>query len=122
MQRTMRWDGTQYVDEPAVTDADTTLTTEWEEANREQWKAQRWDRLIGGGMHMAFGLTFAISWIYCIAHYGFLFGVGLGWLPSLILAAVVTILFWPLLIIIGIGLIVVVAVLLWMGAVNLLNP
>jgi hypothetical protein len=31
-------------------------------------------------------ITFASSWIYCMATYGFLFGVGLGWLPSIIVA------------------------------------
>lgn len=34
-------------------------------------------------------LTFVISWIWCIASYGFLFGLGLGWLPSAILAVIV---------------------------------
>lgn len=34
-------------------------------------------------------LTFIGGWIYCIAHYGFLLGVGLGWLPAAITAAVV---------------------------------
>ena len=29
-------------------------------------------------------LAFACSWIYCIAAYGFLIGVGFGWVPSLI--------------------------------------
>ncbi len=29
-------------------------------------------------------LVFAACWIYCIAAYGFLFGVGLGWVPSFI--------------------------------------
>lgn len=33
-------------------------------------------------------VTFIGSWIYCIATYGYLFGVGLGWLPSLIVAYV----------------------------------
>ena len=43
------------------------------------------------------GLTFVGSWIYCIAHYGYLLGVGLGWLPSLIVACLVGSL-WPLLV------------------------
>ena len=44
------------------------------------------DRLIG----IAVGaLTFIAAWIYCMATYGFLFGFGLGWLPSGILAAMV---------------------------------
>ncbi len=33
--------------------------------------------------------TFAVSWIYCMDEYGFLFGFGLGWLPSAMLAAIV---------------------------------
>ena len=40
-------------------------------------------------------ITFVGSWIYCIATYGFLFGVGLGWLPSLIVAVIAGAL-WPL--------------------------
>jgi hypothetical protein len=38
--------------------------------------------------------TFIGSWIYCIAAYGFLLGVGLGWLPSAI-CAVVMVWLWP---------------------------
>jgi hypothetical protein len=34
-------------------------------------------------------LTFVAAYIYCIATYGFLFGLGLGWLPSAILAGIV---------------------------------
>ena len=34
-------------------------------------------------------LTFIASWIYCMSAYGFLFGFGLGWLPSAILAVLV---------------------------------
>ena len=40
-------------------------------------------------------LVFVISYIYCIFSYGFLFGLGLGWLPSLILAFIAG-LIWPL--------------------------
>lgn len=40
-------------------------------------------------------IPFIGSWIYCIATYGFLFGVGLGWLPSLIVAVIAGAL-WPL--------------------------
>ena len=35
-------------------------------------------------------------WIYCIGTYGFLFGVGLGWLPSAITAAIARFLVIPL--------------------------
>jgi hypothetical protein len=40
-------------------------------------------------------ITFLGCWMYCIASYGFLFGVGLGWLPSAIVAGIVAFL-WPL--------------------------
>jgi hypothetical protein len=60
----------------------------------------------GAGYGVWIGLiTFVISWIYCIAAYGFLFGVGLGWLPSLIVAAVaylLTMLLWgPVALVLG---------------------
>lgn len=40
-------------------------------------------------------ITFVITWLWCIAEYGFLLGVGLGWLPSAIVAAIAGFL-WPL--------------------------
>jgi hypothetical protein len=40
-------------------------------------------------------ITFIGSWIYCIVTYGYLLGVGLGWLPSIIVAVIAGIL-WPL--------------------------
>jgi hypothetical protein len=40
-------------------------------------------------------ITFVGSWIYCIATYGFLLGVGLGWLPSIIVAYIAGFL-WPI--------------------------
>lgn len=61
--------------------------------------------MIGG---IAAALTFIGAYIYCIATYGFLFGLGLGWLPSAILAGIVfgvVMLLWgPALLIIGLGL------------------
>jgi len=39
-------------------------------------------------------VTFLGSWLYCIATYGFLVGVGIGWLPSAITAVVAGVL-WP---------------------------
>ena len=38
------------------------------------------------GYKISWVLIFIGSWIYCIASYGYLLGVGLGWLPSLIVA------------------------------------
>lgn len=57
-------------------------------------------------------LIFIGSYIYCIATYGFLLGVGLGWLPSAIVALIafgVVWLLWPL---ITVGLLVLAAYLL----------
>jgi hypothetical protein len=54
-------------------------------------------------------VTFIGAYIYCIFTYGFFFGLGLGWLPSGILATVVGLsitFFWrPLLVIFAVGLI-----------------
>lgn len=49
-------------------------------------------------------ITFVVTWIYCIATYGFLLGVGLGWLPAIIVAYIVGYL-WPLILIGIIGII-----------------
>ena len=53
------------------------------------------------------GLTFIVSWVYCIATYGFLLGFGLGWIPSAMLAAILGTL-WPLVVIALIAIIVLV--------------
>jgi hypothetical protein len=54
-------------------------------------------------------LTFVAAYIYCIMTYGFLFGLGLGWLPSMILAIMVgwaiVILWGPILFVFSLGLI-----------------
>jgi len=34
-------------------------------------------------------ITALAAWVYCAATYGFLFGFGLGWLPSAILGGIV---------------------------------
>lgn len=67
---------------------------------------------IGAVLGLVVGvLTFIGAYIYCIATYGFLLGLGLGWLPSGILAVMVFFATWLLwgpalaLIIIGIVLI-----------------
>lgn len=52
-------------------------------------------------------IAFCGSWIYCIAEYGYLLGFGLGWLPSIILAALIYAIIrylWWLLILGGIAL------------------
>ena len=53
-------------------------------------------------------IVFVGCWIYAITAYGFLFGVGLGWLPSLIVAFIASFL-WPLIVL---GLLVIVVLIL----------
>lgn len=52
-------------------------------------------------------IVFVGCWIYCIATYGFLVGVGIGWLPSGIVAAIAGAV-WPL-IAIGIAGVILIA-------------
>lgn len=52
------------------------------------------------GAAITFFLVFIGTWIYCIATYGFLFGVGLGWLPAAIVGALVAVL-WPVIAFVG---------------------
>lgn len=42
----------------------------------------------------AAGLTFIAAWIYCIATYGFLVGVSLGWIPAAICAGIASAIFY----------------------------
>jgi hypothetical protein len=48
------------------------------------------------GYWISFVILFVGCWIYCIKSYGFLIGVGIGWLPSAIAAGLFS-LGWPLL-------------------------
>ena len=54
-----------------------------------------WEEIYAVGYAITAFITFIICYIYCIATYGFLLGVGLGWLPSGIVARIVGFL-WPL--------------------------
>lgn len=47
-------------------------------------------------------IIFIGCWIYCTAIYGFLFGFGLGWIPSLIAAWIIS-WFWPVIVIGAVG-------------------
>jgi hypothetical protein len=53
-------------------------------------------------------ITFLVAYIYCIASYGLLLGVGLGWLPSMIVATFVGAL-WPVMALV-VGIVVI-----WLG-------
>jgi len=83
------------------TDAPEVIKAREEFQRREQARiAARESEIFSGiyyiGALVAWVVTFVGCWIYCIATYGFLLGVGLGWLPSGIVATVVAFL-WPLL-------------------------
>jgi len=67
-----------------------------------------------GGFTITAIITFIVSWIYCIVSYGYLLGVGLGWLPSLIVAFVAG-LIWPLIALALIIGVLVVAFFLYKG-------
>jgi hypothetical protein len=48
---------------------------------------------------VAAAIAFFGGWIYCASTYGFLFGFGLGWLPSALLAGICYLVMrylWPL--------------------------
>lgn len=54
-----------------------------------------WVEIYWVGRLWAMWIIFIGAWIYCIAAYGFLLGVGLGWLAAGITAFVLSFL-WPL--------------------------
>ena len=53
-----------------------------------------WDTTYGKGFWITSVISFTVSWLYAIATYGFFLGVGLGWIPSLVIASVAG-LVWP---------------------------
>jgi len=55
-----------------------------------------WDTVYTIGGFVTGVITFVACWIYAIASWGFLLGVGLGWIPSLFIAIIAGFI-WPLL-------------------------
>jgi len=55
-----------------------------------------WDSVYRIGGYITGVITFIVCWIYAIASWGFLLGVGLGWIPSLFIAVIARFI-WPLL-------------------------
>lgn len=77
---------------------------------REQESVQSLDKkdYYWNGFWITAIITFIGCWIYTIAHYGFFLGLGLGWIPSLFIAALAG-LIWPLIaVVLTIGIIIVV--------------
>lgn len=56
-------------------------------------------------------IVFIVSYIYCITAYGYLLGLGLGWLPSIIVALIAAI-FWKLMVFIALIAAIVLAYLI----------
>lgn len=65
----------------------------------------RWFAIIAG---VVWVVTFFGCWIYCVATYGFLIGILIGWLPSAI-AATVAALLWPVIALAALVLALIVA-------------
>lgn len=40
------------------------------------------------------GIAFVIAWVYAMLAYGFFLGLGLGWIPAMVIAQLAAIL-WP---------------------------
>ena len=71
------------------------LAAQRAEASRQRLRAEASDaRLYRVIRWTVWVVTFFGCWIYCVATYGFLIGVGIGWLPSAIAATVAAFL-WP---------------------------
>ena len=68
----------------------------------------RWTSIYNSVAVVVAVITFVGSWVYCIVTYGFLLGVGLGWLPSII-TAVIAGAVWPVLVIGGLVFVIVIA-------------
>jgi hypothetical protein len=58
-----------------------------------------------GGIWVSRAIIVVGCWIYCVVTYGFLLGVGLGWLPSMI-AAYLTAWLWPLFVAVVVALVI----------------
>lgn len=75
------------------------LTAKQAQEGRQRLRQEASDAQFGRWMFgIVWVLTFAGCWIYCIATYGFLIGVSIGWLPSGIVATIAAFL-WPLILI-----------------------
>jgi len=63
---------------------------------RDRRSRERWRSVYAIGGYLTWVVVFFGAYAYCIFEYGFLLGVGLGWLPAAITATVAAFL-WPLL-------------------------
>jgi len=56
-----------------------------------------WGNIYSVGRTITSGLAFIICWIYATFTYGLFLGIGLGWIPSLVIAFIAGLL-WPLIV------------------------
>jgi hypothetical protein len=69
-----------------------------------------WAAVYTAGAYITGIITFIGCWIYAVAAYGLFLGIGLGWIPSLVIGFLAGIL-WPLIaliVIVGIALVIYV--------------
>ena len=71
-----------------------------------------WSTVYPIGGFITGAISFIACWIYAIASWGFLLGVGLGWIPSLFIAVIAGFI-WPLLALVLVAGLCVVAFLLY---------
>ncbi len=102
---------------------DTEFFSEWASGWEEAFQARKrvsevqpktirnhsidWDTVYPIGGFTTGAIAFIACWIYAIASWGFLLGVGLGWIPSLFIAVIAGFI-WPLLalvLVLGLGII-----------------
>ena len=102
------YNGLELSDNPYGMDTD--FYSKWASGWKEAFQARRrisevshshaigweWESVYPIGGSITGVITFIVCWIYAIASWGFLLGVGLGWIPSLFIAVIAGFI-WPLL-------------------------
>lgn len=79
---------------PSHSDGDLIDATQ-QQLIKERAEREAFSSIYRVGCWITFVPVFIGCWIYCIDTYGFLLGVGLGWLPSAIVGVIAAFL-WPL--------------------------
>lgn len=55
------------------------------------------------GFYIVGGIVFLLAWLYAVVTYGLFLGLGLGWLPALVIGFIAGIL-WPFILLLLLGL------------------
>ena len=73
-----------------------------------------WGDVYGIGRLLTGVIVFAVCWIYAIVSFGWFLGIGLGWIPSLVIAGIAGFL-WPVIAVAVAGVVIVVIILVTRG-------